>query len=93
MQKIKVTQMSGEGAGYVAQVLYRMLSGAVFDKDQSDSMAGVFGKCREIITSAGLDRGPGVVPLDACNELRVMIQHHPLYHDVSLTKMHDADGI
>jgi hypothetical protein len=77
VQKIKVTQMSGEGAGYVAQVLYRMLSGAVFDKDQSDSIAGVFGKCREIITNAGLDRGPGVVPLDACNELRVMIQHHP----------------
>jgi hypothetical protein len=97
INKWDVTQISGEAAGYLAQVIYRKLSGDNLapwaqQNASSDPLAAVFKKCLSIISSLNGTQSSTVSLVD-CNELRSLVHRIPQYQAVTMTKKHKADGI
>ncbi|HUD56345.1 MAG TPA: hypothetical protein VMR02_14030 [Terracidiphilus sp.] len=95
--KMSVTQISTEAAAYLAQVLYWVTSGRPIPQqaaahDGDVAMSAIFGKCKSLIDSYGLDKQFGTVSLNDLNDLRRLVHAHVQYAGVDLKNYAPADG-
>ncbi|MCE5310283.1 MAG: hypothetical protein LLG20_21825 [Acidobacteriales bacterium] len=97
---VATTILTAEAAAYIAQLIYRLLSGddlhAWIEANRDDttrSAGAIYYQALQLIERYRLLTGSATIPWPESQTLRDTISSHPLYRGVRATELHGADGV